>query len=74
MECVFLAGTSYSLSQILSQAHAYAIYYDTKYLSITFNNIHLLNVDSKFRDTEYEVSSPQESQCISIDQNISGQK
>ena len=31
-----LAGTSYSLSRILSQAHAYAIYYDTKYLSIIF--------------------------------------
>ena len=30
------AGTSYSLSRILSQAHAYAIYYDTKYLSIIF--------------------------------------
>ena len=24
-----------------------------------FHNIHLLNVDSKFRDTEYEVRSPQ---------------
>ena len=39
-----------------------------------FHNIHLLNVDSKFRDTEYEVRSPQESPCISIDQIISGQK
>ena len=33
---LFRAGTSYSLSRILSQAHAYAIYYDTKYLSIIF--------------------------------------
>ena len=32
----FVAGTSYSVSRILSQAHAYAIYYDTKYLSIIF--------------------------------------
>ena len=39
-----------------------------------FHNIHLLNVDSKFRDTEYEVRSPQESPCISIEQIISGQK
>ena len=39
-----------------------------------FHNIHLLNVHSKFRDTEYEVRSPQESPCISIDQIISGQK
>ena len=39
-----------------------------------FHNIHLLNVDSKFRDTEYEVRGPQESPCISIDQIISGQK
>ena len=38
-----------------------------------YHNIHLLNVDSKFRDTEYEVRSLQESPCISIDQIISGQ-
>ena len=34
--CKNKAGTSYSLSRILSQAHAYAIYYDTKYHSIIF--------------------------------------
>ena len=29
-------GTSYSVPRILSHDHAYAIYYDTKYLSIIF--------------------------------------
>ena len=43
----------------------------TKVSQHNFYNIHLLNVDSKFRDMEYEVRSPQESPCISIDQIIS---
>ena len=33
---VLLASTSYSVTRILFQAHAYAIYYGTKYLSIIF--------------------------------------
>ena len=57
---VLLAGTSYSVTRILSQAHVYVIYWH-KVSQHNFHHFHLLNVDTKFRDTEYEVRSPQTS-------------